>query len=98
MQTAPHPCDKRESPMENEQTNLKISIAAWLLVALAMFAACVAAPASAQTEPAQCHCWPGGPGCVCDTGTVPPISALACDPAADDIDGCDKAFMPQVAR
>ena len=96
MQTAPHPGDRRESPIENN--TWKISIAAWLLVALAMFAACVAAPANAQTTPTQCHCWPGGPGCVCDTGTVPPISALACDPAADDIDGCDKAFMPQVAR
>jgi len=60
-----------------ENNNWKITMAAWLLVALAMFAACVQ-PASAQTEPTQCHCWPSGPGCVCDIGTVPPISAIAC--------------------
>lgn len=28
----------------------------------------------------------------------PPISGIACDPVAGDISGCDKMYLPEVAR
>ena len=71
----------------------------WTLVmGLTMLLFIILWPAAvgAQTAPTQCHCWPGGPGCVCDIGTIPPVHGAICDPAGGDISGCEKMFLPEV--
>ena len=73
----------------------------WTLVmGLTMLFLVILWPAAvgAQTAPTQCHCIPGGPVCLCDIGTVPPVSGIACSPTTGNIEGCDKVYLPDVAR
>ncbi len=69
-----------------------------LLAAIAILLALLMWPAQTQAQPNECHCQPGGPGCVCAIGTIPPVSGIACDPAGGDISGCDKVFLMEVNK
>lgn len=41
--------------------------------------------------------WPAAVGAQ-DAGTVPPVSGITCSPTTGDIEGCDKLYLPEVAR